>query len=209
MPTYVCRRTAKPIVVDGVLNDAAWNDAEPVRLRLHDDSGFPKMDTLARLCYDDQDLYVAFDCRDTEIQATIAEKDGPIFNEEVVEVFIDPDSDELTYYEFEVSPRNTIFDAIVLNPNGNEGQIDTKWDCSGLRTAVHLQESGDWAAELAIPFHSLERTPNRPPKPGDRWRMNLYRIERVPVQEYMCWSPTLAEPANFHVPGKFGVLEFA
>ena len=208
MRVYTCRRAAEPIAIDGMLDDDAWAQAEAVPLRLHDDSGFPTMETLARLCYDNEHLYVSFECRDTEIQATWTNRDDPIFKEEVVEIFLDPDSDLLEYYEFEVSPRNVVFDATVKNPTGAKCELDTSWDCAGFNSAVRIDDAGNWRAELAIPFSSLETAPNSSPRPGDQWRMNLYRIERVPAQEYMCWSPTLAEPANFHVPGRFGILRF-
>jgi hypothetical protein len=204
VPTYTCRRTSSPIVVDGVL-DQAWSHAEAASLRRYDDSGQPSMATIARLCYDDNYLYVAFQCQDTELQASMLNRDDPIYNEEVVEVFLDPDSDELTYYEFEVSPLNVIFDATVLNPTGVSPEIDTSWDCPGLLTAVKVDDQKNWVVEIAIPFSSIDAIP---PKPGDEWRVNLYRIERVPRVDFNCWSPTIAEPPNFHIPSKFGILRF-
>jgi hypothetical protein len=38
--------------------------------------------------------------------------------------------------------------------------------------------------------------------------MNLYRIDRAARSEYLSWSPTLARPADFHVPTRFGTLRF-
>ncbi|MDO8682016.1 MAG: carbohydrate-binding family 9-like protein [Armatimonadota bacterium] len=190
------------------MDEAAWQAADPAALKLHDNSGFPNLTTTVRLCYDNQFLYVAFECKDTEIQAAMTERDAPIYEEEVVEVFLDPDSDELTYYEFEVSPRNVIFDAVATNPTGVKGALDTSWDCAGLQTAVCMANGG-WTVEIAIPFSSLTGAPHTPPAAGDRWRMNLYRIERAPREEFSCWSPTMADPPNYHVPGMFGVLQFA
>jgi hypothetical protein len=208
MPIYTCRRTTTPITIDGLVTEQAWGAAEAVELSLHDGSGRPQMRTFARLCYDDSCLYVAFECRDTEIQATFTERDDPIFKEEVVEIFIDPDSDQSTYYEFELSPANVVFDATVLNPTGSKCELDVSLECAGLRTAVHIDETRNWSAEMAIPFSSLDTAPNTPPATGDQWRINLYRIKRVPVQEYTCWSPTLANPADFHIPSRFGTLRF-
>ena len=210
MPLYICRRTAGEIEIDGLLNEESWRRADPAAFRLHDDSAPPPLITIARLCYDDTCLYVAFECEDTEIEAKLTRRDDPIFDEEVVEIFLDADSDGLTYYEFEVSPLNTIFDGLVRNPTGVKGEIDTSWDCDGLRTAVSRGRSGDesWSVEMAIPFASLPGAPNTPPKPGDRWRMNLYRIERAPREEYICWSPTRQSPANYHAPAMFGTVEF-
>lgn len=208
MPVYKCRRTAVPIAIDGMLNEEGWDVAEAVELLLYDGSGLPQMRTTAKLCYDDSFLYVAFQCNDTEIQATFTKRDDPIFREEVVEIFIDPDSDQQGYYEFELSPTNVVFDAAVAYPTGSKVELDVSWDCAGLQTAVHRTESGDWSAEMAIPFSSLETAPHNPPTPGDEWKINLYRIKRIPKTEYTCWSPTLATPVDFHTPSKFGILRF-
>jgi hypothetical protein len=41
------------------------------------------------------------------------------------------------------------------------------------------------------------------------WRANFYRIERPhdAEPEFSCWSPTMSDPADFHKPAYFGVLE--
>lgn len=202
-------RASSPVVVDGDLSDAAWKSSNAISLLLQDGSGEPRLKTIARLCYDDTCLYVAFECADTTIAATMTQRDDPIYDEEVVEIFLDPDCDELTYCEFEVNPLNTVFDALVFNPTGKKGEIDTSWDCAGLRTAVIVSDDESmWTVEMAIPFASLPGALHTPPLPGDTWRANLYRIERSPDEEYTCWSPTLAVPANYHVPSKFGTLLF-
>ena len=52
-----------------------------------------------------------------------------------------------------------------------------------------------------------------PPKPGDEWRFNVYRIKRPkgPTRPnddavYNAWSPTGGP--SFHVPAAFGVMAF-
>ena len=42
--------------------------------------------TVARVCYDEDALYVRFDCQDRDIWATSTQRDDPIYDEEVVEV---------------------------------------------------------------------------------------------------------------------------
>ena len=51
------------------------------------------------------------------------------------------------------------------------------------------------------------------PQPGDQWRFNIYRYERLRESgeetriEYSAWSPT--GEINFHCPDRFGVVTFA
>jgi hypothetical protein len=61
--------------------------------------------------------------------------------------------------------------------------------------------------EIAIPWEDFVTAPHLPPLSGDRWRINLYRIDRYQGQEELsAWSPT-GQP-TFHVPGQFGELIF-
>jgi carbonic anhydrase/acetyltransferase-like protein (isoleucine patch superfamily) len=215
-PVYRCRRAASPIVVDGSLDETAWSRATPTHLVLAGSGDPPRLSTEARLCWDERCLYVAFSCKDTDIWGTLTQRDEPIYNEEVVELFLCPSGDLRHYFEFEVSPLNTLFDAKVFSPEGDRRSMlmDNEWDAPGIQTAVRvagtLHDRNDvdlgWIAEIALPFTDLGLS--GPPAPGDRWRFNLYRIERGEAEEYSAWSPTFKVPADFHVPDRFGVLEF-
>ena len=49
-----------------------------------------------------------------------------------------------------------------------------------------------------------------PPRDGDEWRVNLYRIDTDGENvEFQAWSPTGTAKPQFHVPERFGVLQFA
>ena len=62
-----------------------------------------------------------------------------------------------------------------------------------------------WWAIFVIPWTALGVSGALP----RTWRANFYRIERPRqgVTEFSCWSPTLTEPADYHKPARFGVLE--
>jgi hypothetical protein len=143
--------------------------------------------------------------------------DDPIYKEEVVELFLCPSGDLRHYFELEISPRNVLFDAKVFSPELQRRSmlVQTEWHAPGLRSAVGvsgtIEDPSDvdvgWIVEVALPFADLGLA--GPPSPGTRWRANFYRIERGEVDEFTCWSPTLKEPADFHVPERFGTIEFA
>lgn len=219
-PVYVCRKVEPgSITIDGRLDDTGWKSAHVISsFILSDGSGPASRGTRARICWDDRCLYIAFECDDPDIWGTMYHRDDPIFDEEVVEAFIDPDSDLVDYYEFELSPRNIQFDGRIHNPTGLRADmvLDKSWDCEGWSTAVTVDgtldnrddEDRGWTAEWAIPFTSIPGAPNTPPKDGDMWRINLFRIDLTPEPEFSCWSPTLENPPNFHVPKVFGTLIF-
>jgi len=217
-PTCTIKRTDRPIKVDGILDEPAWKAAEPLSLLLSDGSGEPAQPTEARLCWDDRYLYVAFHAVDSDIWGTYTQRDQPLFDEEVVEIFVSPTGDLHHYYELEVSPRNVIWDGKMYNPNltrpGLQG--DSAWNCPGLLTGVRVVGTLDnrkdvdqyWSVEMAIPFSAITEN-GRPPRPGDRWRGNLFRIDLGERDEYSAWSPTLAVPASFHEPKFFGHFIFS
>jgi hypothetical protein len=152
-------------------------------------------------------LYVRFQCEDSEPWGTMRQRDDPIYEEEVVEVFLAPGAgDPRAYFEYEVSPLGVLFDARIENPHARRSdmRIHTAWDCAGIRWEAGLHPGGWWAA-LALPWASMTDGAPVPPV----WRANFYRIDRprTGAPEYSGWSPTLADPPDFHLPARFGVLE--
>lgn len=195
-----------------------WSKAVEIILVKADFGETTKLKTTAKLLWDDQNLYVAFYCEDHDIWGTMMEHDDPIYEEEVVEVFLSPNGDLTDYFELEVSPNNITWDGRIRNstglrPDDENGKL---WTCNGLRTDVqvvgtlddHTDHDTCWSVEMAIPFRELTTAPNIPPKPGDIWRMNLCRIDRTPTSELQSWSPVLRSPIGFHTPARFGFLIF-
>ncbi len=163
----------------------------------------PQQRTQVRLGWTADELRALFHCEDTRPWATMTERDAPLYEEEVVEVFIDPVGDLENYFEIEVNPLNAVLD-LVARRNRSGYAKDFSWQCQRLGTAARI-EATSWTAEFAIPFRSLVAAP---PQPHARWRANFFRIDR-PVEtprELSAWSPT--KLGTFHVPERFGVIEF-
>ena len=151
---------------------------------------------------------------DPDVWATITQRDGQLWHEEVAELFVDADSDGRGYVEIEVNPLGTVLDLFVLNREGTL-RILYDWDSPGLQVGVTVDGTVDdrtdrdrgWTVELAVPFADFFTAPHIPPEPGDRWRANLYRIERAGDEmAFIAWSPTGVP--NYHVPARFGTLVF-
>lgn len=183
----------------------------PLRLRSAIDGAAPRLPTSVTLYYDDDYLSILFSGADDAICATWLEHDAPLYEEDVVEVFLSPDS-PTEYFEIEVNPLATLFDARVVSPDGERQtmRVDRGWTCEGLVAAVRVEKesSGVMTVEtiVRIPFFALERST---PGEGETWRANLFRIDRSPRgDEFSAWQPTLRRPADFHVPAAFGTLRF-
>lgn len=215
-PVYECKRTTVPITIDGRLDDEAWQHAAPVQLVRNQDAAQPRFSTTARLLWDDAYLYVGYQCEDTEIYGTMTERDDPLWEEEVVEIFVDANRDQISYVEIEVSPLNTLLDLFVLNRPPLPARYLFDWNSEGICHTVWVdgdpQHRGthdkSWSVEIAIPWEDFLTAPHLPPAVGDVWRVNLYRIDQFQGQEELyAWSPTRCE--TFHVPTSFGELAFA
>ena len=114
---YIVKRTLGPIHIDGALEEPSWNAAASTGpFSLNEGKGLPAEKTIAKMLWDDQNLYFAFQCEDTDIFATMKIRDQHLWEEEVVEVFIDPDGDQANYIELEINPLNTFLDLFVLKP---------------------------------------------------------------------------------------------
>lgn len=220
LPLLRCYRVQKPLALSGRLDDPQWACAESVML-VDAVTGKPgRYSTRVRALYSDSLLYIGFECEDVLVWGTITERDGPIWEEECVEVFVNPAAIAHQYYEINVSPRNTVFDACVLNrrtpDRPNESFLAlTDFSIQGLVTATHVDgELGvpmgaqHWTAEYAIPLRELIGAPHIPPQPGDLWRINFYRIDSPEPgrRESYAWSPTFN--SAFHRPWRFGYLRF-
>lgn len=214
-PSYTCYRAAQPVSIDGRLDDPGWKAAPAVELVTLIEGAPTRQRTTVRMLWDDAYLYVAFACEDSDIWGITTERDMSIYEQEVVEIFVDDDCDGHGYVEIEVSPLNAVLDLYVLYRDGRlRGMRD--WDSEGLRTAVHVdgdptrRGSADrfWSVEMAIPMTDFMCAPHLPPKAGDVWHINLYRIDRSQTgTEYQAWSP--CGRLSNHTPERFGQLVFS
>jgi hypothetical protein len=179
LPVYGARRAVDAIRIDGKLDEASWAFAPRVQeMRLiTEPERRPKYPTEAAVLWDDANLYVAFACTDREPWSRMKSRDDRLWEEEVVEVFLDPDGDGQNYPELEVSPNNVVVDLLIPRPRSGGGTA-IRWNIEGLQTSVARHAAG-WVAEIAIPWNALAQAGvTGAPKPGDQWRAGLYRIKR-------------------------------
>lgn len=192
-------KTATPPVLDGRLDDACWKDAATADHFVQLGSDLPaKEQTVARLTYDDRALYLGFLCRESNMGQVLAQKtkhDDGVWQDDCIEIFLDPRHDHRTYCQFIVNSIATRQEARM----GDGARLDSKWD--GEWEAKAARDESQWTVEVAIPFASVEA------KPGI-WGINLCR-EECPTGELSCWAKQMKRFAS--VPEElalFGDLVF-
>jgi hypothetical protein len=210
-PEYAVPRTTAKITVDGRLDEEVWKAAPLAEFFKSRDGSPGELETEARLLYDDEFLYFGFSLRDANIWATFKKRDEHLWTEEVVEVFIQADPSHPSYIELEVNPLGTMIDIFLIDirkpiPYQTWNSHRLEWGVQVNGTVDGQPGDQGWTCEMALPMEEVITAPNNPPQPGDRWRMNLYRVERKPDRVSLAWSPILK--GDFHTPAMFGDLVF-
>jgi hypothetical protein len=181
-------------------DEAAWAHARPLTW------GPQSVRTEFRALWSDRGLFVRFDAKDTHPWHTLRQRDARLWEEEVVEIYLTRDPTARAYTELQVNPGNVVCDLHVDLPRRN---FDTRWNVAGLESHVYVRDDR-WVTIAFLPWHGLE---SPTPKAGERWRFNVFRIERPGGPQdpkrgalLLAWSPTGGP--SFHVPEAFGELLF-
>ncbi|MDP9169846.1 MAG: carbohydrate-binding family 9-like protein [Acidobacteriota bacterium] len=214
IPRYEVHRASSPVVVDGKPDEKAWSAAGRMELIFPWDSQTgAKQKTVARLLWDDQNLYVSYECEDADIVAFHTEHDDPTYLDDAVEIFINPmPSQTGIYYGLEMNARAVLYDYVMYQSK----YLFKPFDLRGVRLATSIDGTmnvrGDkdkgWSLEVAIPWANFEALSQRPTV-GAIWTANLNRWDGVePNRRMSNWSDPLQPRPNPHVPARFGQLVF-
>ena len=213
---YEVARTVSPAESLLAADEAAWAGATSVEW------GPVPYTTRFRALWSDAGLFLRFDASDPKPWHTMTRRDEHLWEEEVVEIFLDPDRSGRDYYELEISPANVVCDLHMISPMPNY-KSDFAWDLAGLETRVHATKdtagrTTGWTATAFLPWGGLRALPSAarvatPPRPGDRWRFNVFRIDRPggkanPEKDavQVAWSPPSLK--SFHDTSAFRDLVF-
>lgn len=214
VPRYEVHRASTRITIDGKPDEKAWAAAAPVELI------FPweaqtgaKQKTIARLLWDDDFLYVAYECADTDIVVQYTERDDPTYKDDTVEIFLNPKPAQTgIYFGLEMNARAVLYDYLMYDSR----YVFKRFNMQGVQLASFIRgtvnargdEDTGWSLEVAIPWVNFEEMAKRP-EAGTAWTMNLARWDGVePNRRMSLWSDPLQPRANPHVPARFGQLIF-
>jgi len=191
-----------PPVIDGKLDDAVWQRTPPLQpflpyVTATEDAAH--VATIARVTYDDQNLYVAFQCdepRTAAMQVLGGARDDPgVWLGDSVDIFLSVGEESEPFVHFILNPGNVRWDAHCTTKADERISFNPIWQSA--------TSSGDaaWYAEIALPWEQL-RVPA--PKPGQVHRAQLGR-QRIPDGERTSWSQVFG---GFVAPQDFGTWAF-
>jgi predicted TIM-barrel fold metal-dependent hydrolase len=190
-----------------------WKAAERATLTKRGDGPLP-YESRVRMLYSKTGLYVLFMGTDEKRTATLKDG-GHLWTEDVFEIFVQPDAGLPTYFEYEISPLGSELALMVTNSSGKllrwQPWIFEEGETRKVRKIVRTVPGPNdtiraWVAEVFVPYVLLKPLADRPPKSGDRWRANFYRVDHDDGKT-TSWDWSRVGP-SFHDYKNFGELIF-
>jgi Beta-galactosidase trimerisation domain/Carbohydrate family 9 binding domain-like len=200
LKSFTTPRISIAPIIDGKIGAKEWANAYQAYLKEYRNRKKLKNKTLVYISYDENNLYVAFKCFTKDISKLVANsnvaenRDGSIWNDDCVEVFLDPLSSKVNFYHIIVNTANIAYDA------KNIGKFaKAEWNCE-FKSAVHIDKNY-WSVEFALPFTNFEYASCG----GEVWRVNFGREEKT----YKEISSLFPAPGGFNNPLSFGRMRFS
>jgi len=186
--------------IDGQLDDPIWQHAAKTSAfvpRGQEMRTEAFEETVAMIAWDDQNLYVAFSCDESNVKAIHAsgkQRDDDFSRGDAVELFIGPNPDG-GYFHLMFNPKNLQWDGLMA-----EGQHDASWNAEWQSAAVIAD--GRWTAELVLPWNEFGGVPVS----GETRKANFTRTRnQSPGDETTSWARVYRLHSDTHY---FGTLTF-
>lgn len=180
-------RATEPITLDGIFSEACWKKGQPAVfvkvLKPGEEELFlPDAKGEVTAAWDDENLYLAMTFKEDDMDSlmgTTGPRDRMIFSDDIFEIFLQPDGSK-NYGHLLSNVANRKWDGVpkrMAFGMENDLRWNPEWE-----TAVNLSGSGQWTAEVKIPFTAFDQErfegAATPPKPGDEWKVNVGRERR-------------------------------
>ncbi len=201
--TIEAARITRPPVLDGKLDDACWEAANPISgFRLLGSESLARVQTVGYVVYDDENLYVGFGClepetdnlkiRPTEQVVDPNVDEGSVFSYDSVELMVKPSHWAPEYFQIATDISGATWDAFRTHGGGT---INDEW--RGVISTVAQVGEDHWSVEIRVPFYCLDLVP------GVRsdWRINLCRSKQRPQE-----LSSISREGLFNEAHKFALL---
>ncbi len=189
--------TDKAPVIDGKLDDPAWAGAKEIGgfATLNASDKKPDAETYVKAMTDGKALYFGFRCVEPRMDKLTARKlsrDAEVWNDDSIEVIIDPTNGREKIYHLIANAAGSVYDAECIVEGPSRVSENPKWD--GNWELVTSLGKGEWYAEWRIPFATMGITPDKAPCLG----LNLARGRVGAGEQLSSWSAAddlFTEPA--------------
>lgn len=194
---YSIRSALSDIKIDGILDEAGWEEAETTGsfwIQSPVDGVSAGLQTEVRMLYDDKFIYLAAVLEDDDTYVIQSLRRDEFGGSDSFVLMIDPVGQKTNAYAFAVNAEGAQTEALLFI-NGDDDSWDNKW-----YSATRIGE-GQWIVEMAIPFTTLRYEADR-----NNWKMNFARLDPA-KNEIHVWSP-VPRQFSFTDLGYYGQLDW-
>ena len=190
------QRTNQPILIDGKLDDPAWQRAEKAtnfKQYFPFDTSLAESQTEVMMTYDDQFLYLGAKMYNKSPDRTVyvtpsLRRDYRGEANDGITLILDPFQDNTNAFQFGVNPFGVQREGLIANGGSDPRDLSLSWDNKWFAEA---KQYGDyWIAEMKIPFKTI-----RFKEGSAHWNINFYRIDSYDG-ERSTWTPI---PRNYRI----------
>lgn len=222
-PVYPVRKSTVAPMIDGKLDDAAWDHANVETLE-HFYFTDPKQEqpTQLRMLWSTTHLYVAFEMKDAYLNAVETQRDGAPYLDDCAELFLIPSpTPENVHICWEINPLKAVNDLVYVNDfyQGKNAPIRAFNPSIDFEVSVKgtLNDNSDvdegWVLEMAIPltvFRGFDEY--HPVQTGTKWAFlaikQIRDNDEVGPRKMVTNFPVDNIKEGVHQPNMFGLLEF-
>ncbi|RIW16352.1 hydrolase [Algoriphagus lacus] len=177
------QKASSPIVIDGVLDEKAWTDAEVATdffMITPMDTSFAKVRTDVRMSYNEDHLYlivVNHHAVEGPYMVESLRRDFSFGKNDNFLLFMDPFDDQTNGFSFGANAAGAQWDGQMYNG----GSVDLSWDNKWVSKVKNYEDK--WIFEASIPFKSI-----RYKKGITEWGINFSRLD-LKTTEKSGWAP--------------------
>ncbi len=179
------------MVIDGMPDESVWKNAAVAKNFTEigpGDNIKPEVETEVRIFYDDDNIYFAYICHESDmsgLRASMSDRDK-MYSDDWVGPFINTYGDLKQAFEAYVNPKGIQGD-LLWTTNNEDSNFDMIYESEA---KIY---SDKWTAEIKIPFKSLRFPDNE----EQLWRVHLLRNRPRGERQRIYWASVSRDDPSF------------
>jgi hypothetical protein len=188
LPNAFAFKLKEPIVLDGILDEAIWQDAEgwngDFMQYFPSDTSVSSYPSRVKVAFDDTNLYLAAIMENKgprKYVSTSLRRDFRGEQNDGISFVFDTFNDGTNAFQFGVNPYGVQREALLANGGSRSDDLNLAWDNKWFSEAKIMDNH--WQVEVIIPLSTIRFNDG-----AQNWNVNFYRIDSH-SGERSTWAP--------------------